>query len=223
LQKLGARLPAAYAPAILAQVPADAIGFAAFRDLGPTLVAAVRAAQDQDPQVAAAVAAAEKATGVTLDGLGTALAGEHAVFAQGGADPGAALLTRPQDPKGANMILSNALVAARSAVPAPRAGGDGAAMPPISLTQNGGTIAIGTLPKAATAPSASIADADAYRAILDRAGVPADVTGIAYVNAAALRAQAQTMGKPIPSGADAVNGVIAWGTPDGADLFISIG
>jgi SAM-dependent methyltransferase len=82
---------------------------------------------------------------------------------------------------------------------------------------------IGTDARLAATPSASIGDSDAYRAIVDRAGVPTDVTGIAYVNAAQLQAQAATMGAKAPAGMDALKGVVAWGTADGATLFISIG
>ena len=60
-----------------------------------------------DSQDAAAI---EQQTGVTLPGLAAALAGEHTVYATAS---GATLLTQPQDASGANMILSNALVAAR--------------------------------------------------------------------------------------------------------------
>ena len=95
----------AYAPTLADRVPADAMGFAAFRDLGPTLLAAA-----QDPQAKDLVAAIEQQTGVTLPGLAGALAGEHTVYAT---TSGATLLTQPQDASGANMILSNALVAAR--------------------------------------------------------------------------------------------------------------
>jgi hypothetical protein len=31
------------------------------------------------------------------------------------------------------------------------------------------------------------------------------------------------MGATVPAGAKAINGVVAWGTADGATLFISIG
>lgn len=227
LERLGTRFPTAYAPGIVDRVPADALGFAAFRDLGPTLLAGVRAAQAQDPQVADLVAAVEKQTGVTIDGLAGALGGEHAVYAVGGARPGATLLTQPQDASGANMQLSNALAAARDLAKGLPMGGEKGAKRPdlgaIGLEQDGGTLAIGTLPGAAKAPAASIARSEAYQALRARAGVPDQVTGLAYVDAAQLRAQAAARGAAIMPAAKAVGGAIAWGTDSGAELFIAIG
>lgn len=49
LAKLGARIPTAYAPTITNQIPVDATGFLAFRDLGPTLLAALDVAAAQSP------------------------------------------------------------------------------------------------------------------------------------------------------------------------------
>ena len=203
LEKLGARFPTAYAPTLADRVPADAMGFAAFRDLGPTLLAAA-----QDPQAKDLVAAIEQQTGVTLPGLAGALAGEHTVYAT---TSGATLLTQPQDASGANMILSNALVAARGL--AKDAGKD---LKAIGLEQNGGTLAIGTIEGAAKAPSASITATDAYRALRARAGTPDAVTGLVYVAPDAV----QRSGQPA---ARAFGGAIGWGTDTGAELYIAIG
>ena len=230
LERLGASLPTAYTPTILAQIPANALGFAAFRDLGPMLQSALRTAQTQDSQVKSLLGAAEQTTGIKLDDLLAALGGEHAIVAVGGKTPAAALLTQPQDPAAAGATLATALTAAEKL----GTGLPGAkelqkrlpgTPPQIAVTRQGdsATLAIGTDPQLAATPSSSIADADAYRAIVDRAGVPAQVTGLAYVNAAQLRAQAQTIGTTVPAGTDAINGVVAWGTADGATIFVSIG
>ena len=208
LEKLGARFPTAYAPTLADRVPAGALGFAAFRDLGPTLLAAADGAQARDPQAKDLIAAIEDQTGVTLPGLAAALGGEHAVYAT---TSGATLLTQPQDASGANMALSNALVAARGL--AKDAGKD---LKAIGLEQDGGTLAIGTLPGAAKAPAASITGTDAYQALRARAGVPDAVTGLVYVSPDAMRAS----GRPA---AKAFGGAIGWGTDTGAELFIAIG
>ena len=233
LSKLGLAFPTAYAPGILKQVPANALGFAAFRNLGPMLQTAITAAQQQDPQVKNAIAAVEKTTGIKLDDLLASLGGEHALVAGGGTTPAAALLTQPQDPAAAGATLAKAITSAESLAKSlpmadaakQKAEKDHGALPQIAVTRQGdsATLAIGTDPQLAATPSASISDADTYGAIVDRAGVPSEVTGIAYVNAAQLRAQAQTMGATVPAGARAINGVVAWGTADGATLFISIG
>ncbi|MEI6689872.1 MAG: hypothetical protein WCN97_11020 [Thermoleophilia bacterium] len=234
LNKLGLALPTAYTPSILTQVPADALGFAAFRNLGPTLQAAITAAQQQDPQVKDTIAAAEATTGIKLADLLAALGGEHAVVAVGGKTPAAALLTQPQDPAAAGAMLAKAITSAQSianSLPMADTARKQAEkrtqgpLPQIAVTRQGdsATLAIGTDARLAATPSSSIVDSDAYRAIVDRAGVPSDVTGIAYVNAGQLRAQAKTMGATVPAGLDALNGVVAWGTADGATLFISIG
>ena len=234
LTKLGAAFPTAYDPQILEQVPADALGFAAFRDLGPMLQTAISAAQKQDPQVQEAISAVEQTTGVKLADLLAALGGEHAIVAVGGKTPAAALLTQPQDPAAAGATLAKAITSAESlAKDMPLADKvkteaekrSGQPLPKIAVTRQGenATLAIGTDARLAATPSSSIADSEAYRAIVDRAGVPADVTGLAYINGGALRAQAATMGATVPSGTKALNGVVAWGTADGATLFISIG
>ena len=154
-------------------------------------------------------------------------------MAVGGTTPAAALLTQPQDPAAAGATLAKAITSAESLAKSlpmadaakQKAEKDHGALPQIAVTRQGdsATLAIGTDPQLAATPSASISDADTYGAIVDRAGVPSEVTGIAYVNAAQLRAQAQTMGATVPAGARAINGVVAWGTADGATLFISIG
>ena len=227
LERLGTRFPTAYAPSLVERVPADALGFAAFRDLGPTLLAGVRAAQAQDPQVADLVAAVERQTGVTIEGLAGALGGEHAIYAAGGAKPGAALLTQPEDASGANMQLSNALAAARElAKDLPLGDAKGAKRPDLGalgLEQDGGILALGTLPGAAKAPAESMAQNGAYQRLRIRAGVPERVTGLAFVDAGQLRAQAAAKGATITPAAEAVGGAIAWGTDDGAELFIAIG
>lgn len=234
LERLGAAFPTAYTPTIVDQVPADALGFAAFRDLGPMLQQALKTAGKQDPQVAEMVAALEQATGIKVADLLGALGGQHAIVAAGGTEPAAALLTQPQDPTAAGATLAKAVAAAQTlANDVPMADQArtqaekrlGGKLPQIAVTRQGdsATLAIGTDPRLAATPSASIADSDAYRAIVDRAGVPETVTGLAYVNAAQLRAQAKTMGAQVPKGSEALNGVVAWGTDDGAGLFISIG
>ena len=234
LTKLGLAFPTAYDPTILEQVPADAIGFAAFRDLGPTLQTAIAAAQQQDGQLADMIAAAEKTTGIKLGDLLGALGGQHAVVAVGGETPAAALLTQPQDPAAAGATLAKAIASAQTLTDSlPMADSarkqaekrmDGP-LPQIAVTRQGdsATLAIGTDARLAAKPDSSIAETDAYRAIVDRAGVPSDVTGIAYVNAGQLRAQAKAMGATVPASTNAINGVVAWGTADGATVFISIG
>jgi hypothetical protein len=62
-----------------------------------------------------------------------------------------------------------------------------------------------------------------YQAITGQAGLPQNVTGLAFINAAQLRAMATSKGENIPPAARAINGVVAWGTPGAATLFISIG
>lgn len=234
LKQLGAQFPTAYAPTILSQVPADALGFAAFRDLGPMLQQAIASAQQQSPAVKDALTSLEQSTGIKTGELLAALDGEHAVVAVGGTTPAGALLTQPQDPAAAGATLARALTSAQSIaedMPLADTAKDMAEkrakqpLPQLAVTRQGdsATLAIGTDARLAATPSASIADSDAYRAIVDRAGVPADVTGLAYLNGAALRAQAVTMGATVPAGAKAINGVVAWGTADGATLFISIG
>ena len=224
LERLGARFPTAYAPAILAQIPADAVGFAAFRDLGPTLSAALAAGERQDPQTKALIASVEQTIGIDLAELAAALGGEHAIYAVAGETPGAALITRPQDPAKAAGVLVRALASARKLAAAmPDQAGAAQAEPAIAVTRADGTVAVGTLPRAAFPPRASMADSAALRTLVERAGMPAEVTGLAYLDGDALRAAMTARGGPAPRGADALRGALAWGTATGGVLYIPIG
>lgn len=229
LERLGARFPASYDPTIDEQVPADALGFAAFRDLGPLLTSALAAAQTQDPQVRTMIAAAERATGLDLAAILAALDGEHALVAVGGEQPAGALLTQPSDPAAAGATLAKAITAAEqlgTTLPIPeRLEAKRGELPQVAVTRQGdsATLAIGTAPRLAAAPASAMADSEAYRAIVDRAGVPDQVTGLAYVNVAQLRAEAKAKGMALPTATANIGGVIAWGTADGASLFIAIG
>ena len=229
LGKLGARIPTAYAPTITNQIPADATGFVAFRDLGPTLLAALDVAAAQSPEVAEQISMVETLTGSSLRaGLIPALTGEHAVVALGGDKPAGALLLAPQDPIAAATTLGKALTQAKQlgtglldqATTKPATDLNKLA---VTLQQGGSIVAVGTAPQLAAAPTASITSSGGYQAITGQAGLPQNVTGLAYINAAQLRAQATAMGDEIPAAARAINGVVAWGTPGAATLFISIG
>ena len=229
LNKLGARIPTAYAPTITNQIPVDAIGFGAFRDLGPSLLTALDVAAARSPEVAEQISMVEKLTGISLrDGLIPALTGEHAVVALGGDKPAGALLLAPQDPTAAAATLGKALTQAKqlgtglldqaTTKPAPDLN-----KLAVTVQPGGSIVAVGTAPQLAAAPSASITSSAGYQAITGQAGLPQDVTGLAYINAAQLRAMATAKGEKIPPAARAINGVVAWGTPGAATLFISIG
>ena len=229
LTKLGARMPTAYAPTITNQIPADAIGFGAFRDLGPSLLAALDVAAAQSPEVSKQINMVEKLTGISLrNGLIPALTGEHAVVALGGDKPAGALLLAPQDPIAAATTLGKALTQAKQlgtglldqATTKPAADLNKLA---VTLQQGGSIIAVGTAPQLTAAPAASITSSAGYQAIAGQAGLPQNVTGLAYINAAQLRTMATAKDGKIPPAARAINGVVAWGTPGAATLFISIG
>lgn len=229
LGKLGARIPTAYAPTITKQIPADATGFVAFHDLGPSLLAALDVAAAQSPEVAKQIVTIENLTGISVRaGLVPALTGEHALVALGGDMPSGALLLAPQDPATAATTLTKALASAKqlgegraekglskSAVDATKIA--------VTVQPGGSVVAVGTAPQLAAAPNASITSSSAYQAITGQAGLPASVTGLAYVNAAQLQAMAVAKGAKAVPAVGAINGIIAWGTPGAATLFISIG
>jgi len=87
-------------------------------------------------------------------------------------------------------------------------------------------IAIGNAPGLAATPERALADDAAFRATRDAAGVPGQVTGLAWANADALRRmaaeKAAEKGEELPAALDAVSGVIAWGEPGGAGAYIAI-
>ncbi len=226
LAVLGARMPAAYTPSITNQIPADAAGFVAFRDLGPTLLAAIDVLIAEQPQLAATVAALEQLTGVSLrDGLVPALTGEHALVGLAGDTPTGALLLVPPDPAAAGATLTKAIATMLGFVDVLPGADTAKQNVQLAVTQQpgGSIIAIGNAPQLATAPTASISSSDAYRAITSAAGVPSAVTGIAYINGAALQKMAVANGKTLPPAAAAIKGIVAWGTPGAATLFVSIG
>ncbi len=226
LAVLGARMPAAYTPSITNQIPADAAGFVAFRDLGPTLLAAIDVLIAEQPQLAATVAALEQSTGVSLrDGLVPALTGEHALVGLAGDTPTGALLLVPPDPAAAGATLTKAIATMLGFVDVLPGADTAKQNVQLAVTQQpgGSIIAIGNAPQLATAPTASISSSDAYRAITSAAGVPSAVTGIAYINGAALQKMAVANGKTLPPAAAAIKGIVAWGTPGAATLFVSIG
>ncbi len=229
LTKLGARIPTAYAPTITNQIPVDAIGFGAFRDLGPTLLAALDVAAAQSPELAKQISTVETLTGISLRaGLIPALTGEHALVALGGDTPSGALLLAPQDPTAAASTLTKALTSAnqlgagRAEESATKSAVDVTKLV-VTVQPGGSIVAVGTAPQLAGAPTASITSSAAYQAITGQAGLPANVTGLAYVNAAQLQAMAVAKGAKVVPAVGAINGIVAWGTPGAATLFISIG
>jgi len=229
LAKLGGRIPTAYAPTVTNQIPADATGFVAFRDLGPTLLAALDVAAAQSPELGKQIVTIEKLTGISVRaGLVPALTGEHAIVALGGEKPAGALLLAPQDPTAAASTLGKALTQAKQLGAGIL---DQATTKPatdlnkltVTVQQGGSIVAVGTAPQLAAAPAASITSSAGYQAITGQAGLPENVTGLAYITAAQLRATATAQGVKVPAAARAINGVVAWGTPGAATLFISIG
>ncbi len=225
LAVLGARMPAAYTPSITNQIPADAAGFVAFRDLGPTLLAAIDVLIAEQPQLAATVAALEQSTGVSLrDGLVPALTGEHAIVGLAGDTPTGALLLAPPDPAAAGATLTKAIATMLGFVDVLPGADTAKQNVQLAVTQQpgGSIIAVGNAPQLAATPTTPITSSDAYRAITSAAGVPSAVTGIAYINGAALQKMAVANGKTLPPAAAAINGIVAWGTPGAATLFVSI-
>ncbi|MBJ7248952.1 MAG: hypothetical protein JHC83_06915, partial [Thermoleophilia bacterium] len=225
----GARIPTAYAPTITNQIPVDAIGFGAFRDLGPTLLAALDVAAAQSPELAKQISTVETLTGISLRaGLIPALTGEHALVALGGDTPSGALLLAPQDPTAAASTLTKALTSAnqlgagRAEESATKSAVDVTKLV-VTVQPGGSIVAVGTAPQLAGAPTASITSSAAYQAITSQAGLPANVTGLAYINAAQLQAMAVAKGAKVVPAVGAINGIVAWGTPGAATLFISIG
>ncbi|MFM8611590.1 MAG: DUF3352 domain-containing protein [Actinomycetota bacterium] len=219
----GAAAPAAFAPTLTGRVPADAAGALVFADLGPRLAAALEQLEAASPQLAGYVASIEAATGVSLrEGLVPALTGQHALVALDGADPQGALLLAPPDPGTAGATIGR-LVGALDAAGLR----DGKAGAIAATRQEGGSvIAIGNAPGLAAPPERALADDAGFRATRDAAGVPGQVTGLAWLNADAVRRmaaeQAAERGEQLPAALDAVGGVIAWGEPGGAGAYIAI-
>jgi hypothetical protein len=219
----GVAVPTAFAPTLTGRVPADAAGAIVFADLGPRLEAVVEQLEAASPQMADYVASIEAATGVDLkDGLVPALTGQHALVALDGAEPQGALLLAPPNPDAAGATIGRLVGALDAAGPR-----DGAAGEINATRQEGGSvIAIGNAPGLAAMPERALADDATFRAIRDAAGVPGRVTGLAWLNADALRRtaaeKAADRGDEVPPALDAVRGVIAWGEPGGAGAFIAI-
>ncbi len=226
----GLAAPDAFAPTILGRVPADAAGAAAFADLGPRLLAAVRQLEAASPQMAGYVDSIELATGVDLEAdLAPALTGQHALVALAGDEPRGALLLLPPNPTAAGATLGRLRGFVDDAGLLAGLGDRAAKVADVQVTrQEGGpVIAVGNAPGLAALPASPLADDAGYRALLDAAGVPDLVTGLAWANPAVLRAEAARKaaaeGEALPAALDAVTGLVAWGEPGGAGAFIAIG
>ena len=231
LAAMGARIPQAATPSIVERIPAEAVGFAAFRDLGPTLLAVIERAEADAPQLRDSIRSLEQATGLSLrDDLVPALSEQHALVALDGETPRGALLLAPRNPAAAGATLARVTSFLDIVDLLPEAGGStlGKIGDIAVTTQRGGAvIAIGNAPELAAAPATPITDDPTYRAVTTAAGVPGAVTGLAYLNGAQLRAKATELaakrGKDVPAALGAVQGIVAWGEPGGASLVIAVG
>ncbi len=230
LDAIGAAQPKAYAPTLAERVPANALGFAAVRDLGPALLAVLDQAVQQSPQLNDQIASLEAATGLSLrNDLVPALTGEHALVLLAGSQPSGALMLAPADAAKAASALATAKRFGQTLVAdqQPQAG-KALAQLAITMQSGGSVVAVGNAPELAAAPAAPITAASSYRSAIARAGVPGTVTAFGYVDVAALLAQARSQGgdRAGMKGAavlSAVRSIVAWGTTSGASAFVAIG
>lgn len=228
LAALGVVEPEPYRPVLLDRAPADAIAVASFRDAGPMLQIALEMARaaggDQAAQIDEVLDALEATADVGVeDDLVPALSGEHLAIVRGTDEPAATLLLQPADAARAATTLE-ALTGLAEGLDAPAGLPD---VPAVEVAVEDGVVAIGMEPALAGAPSASLAGSPGFRALSAAAGLPSEVTGLVYVDGAAARSLAATKaaekGEPLPEAADAIGGVLGWGTATGAELFIAVG
>lgn len=227
LTALGVVEPEPYRPTLLDRAPADAIAVASFRDAGPMLMVALEMARavggDEAAQIDAALDALEQTAGVGVEeDLVPALRGEHLAIVRGSDEAAGTLLLQPADATRAATALE-ALTGLVEGLEVPEGMPEA---PAVEVGVEDGVVAIGMEPALAGAPATSLADSADFRALAAAAGLPAAVTGLVYVDGAAARelvgAKAAEKDEQVPEAADAIGGVLGWGTAAGAELFISV-
>lgn len=228
LASLGVVEPEPYRPTLLDRAPADAIAVAAFRDAGPMLEVALEMARavggDEANQLDTLLQSLESTADVGVDeDLVPALSGEHLAVVRGAGEPAATLLLQPDDATAAASTIA-ALVGLAEGLDLPEGAPEA---PAVEVAVDGGVVAVGMEPGLAAAPTASLAESAGFRALAAAAGLPGEVTGIVYVDGAAARSlaaeKAAEKGEQVPEAAEAIGGVLGWGTATGAELFIAVG
>ena len=227
LATFGASTVQSHVPTIVERVPADAIGFVVFRDLGPRLLVVIDALVAQSPQISGHIRSLENASDLSLRReIVPALSGQQAVVVLAGDRPRGALLLAPPAPAAADLTLVKAMRIVQAAGRGPDASGvTSGTISDLAVTWQPGSdlLAIGNAPQLAVAPELSVSQSGAYRAITSQAGVPDSITGLAYLDAARVFTQAKAKGRAVPSMASAIRGVVAWSTATSASVFIAIG
>lgn len=228
LASLGIVEPEPYRPTLLDRAPADAVAVASFRDAGPMLEVALEMARavggDEANQIDTLLQSLETTADVGVDeDLVPALSGEHLAIVRGAGKPAATLLLQPDDATAAASTIE-ALVGLVEGLDLPEGAPE---VPDVEVAVDGGVVAVGMEPGLATAPTASLGESAGFRALAAAAGLPGEVTGLVYVDGAAARSlaaeKATEKGEQVPEAAEAIGGVLGWGTATGAELFIAVG
>jgi hypothetical protein len=239
IEKLGLGGSEPFDPALDERVPADAIVYVSFKDLGPQLWKTVKNFSAQVPNFDQQVQMLQAQTGVNIeDDLIPLLSGEHALYLRGSTPPSGALLLAPEDAaKGAATIQKLTTLAALGGVQGlkPLASGEGQQADvdgqAVFWRRDGDVIALGAGDlTAGSEPDAALSDDADYKATREAAGVPDETSTFFYADVPGIAQLAESTGEAMEPEAKAnlehVGGVVGWATIDddsaSTDLFVHV-
>jgi len=240
-----------YKPQIGNRVPADAVAYLAFRDLGPTLKRTIDQVLASQPEAAQQLQQGEQMLGLSIaDDIVPMLTGEHAIYVAPGTTPEkvrAALVLQPEDVDASVKVVKQLTALAGSQLQAPFAAtpdGSGQTLETSGQTvlwhDAGEALAFAVNdPEAGNERGDGITSDEGYKSALDAAGAPDEVGALFYLDvpgiveladAAGGDAAAAAAGEAVVDEARAnlakLGGIVAWQSyADGVasgDLFIEI-
>jgi Protein of unknown function (DUF3352) len=242
---------ASYSPQIGSRVPADAVAYIAFRDLGPTLQRTIDQVLASQPEAAQQLRQAEQMLGLSIkDDLVPMLSGEHAIYvapSPENAQVRGALLLQPDDVDASVKAVKQLTALAGAQLQTPfkdAADGNGQ-----SLETSGQTVlwrsADDTLAFAVNDAEAGdergdgITSDEGYKSAVDAAGMPDEVGALVYLDIPGIVELADAAGGDAASAAAGegvvdearanlakLGGIVAWQSyEDGVasgDVFIEV-
>lgn len=232
----------AFRPSLAGRVPANAVAYLGFSDLGPKLQRLLAQGGASNAEVASAPARLQALTGISFTkDLVPLLSGEHAVYARPGQHVAASLLLRPADVDRGVATLQKATAAlARfqpQLRPTPIPGVQGQQVTvggqTLSWRRTGDALAIGNDPGVGEDQGGGLAATDRFGQAAKDAGLPDEVTGVLFADVqglVSLVSGTDDDGKISPEARrnlEHVGGVLGWSALDGdvleSRLFVQIG
>lgn len=232
-----AQLGGVFSPALIDRVPADAVAFASFRDLGKNVQPQLDALLAQDPNASSQVEQAEAMLGLSIkDDIIPLLLNEHALYVGPGLPIGVGLLLTPTDEANAAKVVRQLVALATQAQPGTTAtdveGGQQVAVNglPLYWRQVDGVLALSNLATAGDRQTEGLASNPAYTSALADAGAPAEMSQLLWVDVQGAIGLGKSMGAAYSAEADAnvapLTSIVAWSESADdtatADVFVGV-